>query len=277
MDDSSQFPNPLPETQQDSSTGTQLPPWSPDPAVAPSPPPDPPWGFADLGIFVLFAALTFFLISSGAVGLYIAMHWSSSAEELMQQTPFVVLIQLLSSVVWFGFIYFTITRRYRRPFLEAVRWRPVERGLRTFFLAGIGLQIAVQAVFGVFRSRQELPIEKLFNSAGAAYLLAFLGICIAPFIEELIFRGFFYPVFEKHWGLPRAVLLTALLFAAIHAPQLGGGVPEMLAIFCVGAALSYARGRTGSLLPSYIMHVAYNSSLFLALYLGTDRFRNLPG
>jgi membrane protease YdiL (CAAX protease family) len=51
----------------------------------------------------------------------------------------------------------------------------------------------------------------------------------------------------------------------------------MAAIYCVGVALSYTRGKTGSLLPAYLMHLGYNATLFVSLYLTTDQFRALQG
>jgi membrane protease YdiL (CAAX protease family) len=46
----------------------------------------------------------------------------------------------------------------------------------------------------------------------------------------------------------------------------------VLAIFLVGAVFSYVRGRTGTLLAPYLMHLSYNTTLFVALYLSSGRF-----
>jgi membrane protease YdiL (CAAX protease family) len=56
---------------------------------------------------------------------------------------------------------------------------------------------------------------------------------------------------------------------------LWGGWEEIGAIFVVGVAFSYTRGKTGSLAPSYLMHLGYNMALFASLYLSTDGFRTL--
>ena len=84
-------------------------------------------------------------------------------------------------------------------------------------------------------------------------------------------------MFESLWGVLAAVLLTALLFAGIHIPQLSGAWQEVTAIFSVGAVFSYCRARTGSLVPPYLMHLAYNAILFISLYVSTDRFQTLKG
>ena len=100
---------------------------------------------------------------------------------------------------------------------------------------------------------------------------------MAPFVEEVVFRGFFYPVFEKLWGFAAAVALTAALFTSLHVPQLRGGWTEIVAIFMVGVVFSYCRGKTGSLVPPFLMHLAYNACLFVSLYFSTDQFRTLKG
>jgi membrane protease YdiL (CAAX protease family) len=256
----------VPASERHTSAAPEQP--SPDAAIH-----EPPWGFIDLGAFVLFAAVTLFLAMELAVGAYSALFGRPTRLE----TSFVVFMQLLWEVFWFGFIYITVTAKYRRPFWDAVRWKAPPQGLRLYLMAGLALAPAAGLISRLFPYREELPIERLFDSPGSAYLLALFGICVAPFIEELVFRGFFYPVFERRWGFLWAVLLTALLFAAIHGPQVGGGIQMLVIFFCIGAALSYARGKTGSLVPSYLMHLAYNSTLFVSLYLGTDRFRTLPG
>lgn len=242
---------------------------------------DPPWKLADLGMFIVFAIVTFLFANVVATGVFLLLRrsfgWDLRLEQVLTQTPFLVFMQVLWESLWFLFIYQTVVMKYRRPFWQAIRWLPTPQGPKTYLLGGIVLAVVAQGLFSLFPSEKHLPIERLFSSTTSGYLLAVFGICVAPFMEELVFRGFFYPVFERRWGLTAAVLITALLFTSIHAPQLSGGWPEMTAIFGVGVALSYTRGKTGSLVPSYLMHLAYNSSLFVSLYLTTDQFRNLQG
>ena len=242
---------------------------------------DPPWKLADLAMFIVFAIVTFLFANAVATGVFLLLRgsfgWDLRLEQVLTQTPFLVFMQVLWESLWFLFIYQTVVIKYRRPFWQAIRWQPTLQGPKTYLLGGIVLAVVAQGLFSLFPSEKHLPIERLFSSTTSGYLLAMFGICVAPFMEELVFRGFFYPVFERRWGLASAVLITALLFALIHAPQLSGGWPEMTAIFGVGVALSYTRGKTGSLVPSYLMHLAYNSSLFVSLYLATDQFRKLQG
>lgn len=186
-------------------------------------------------------------------------------------------MQVFWEALWFLFIYYTVAVKYGRSFWPAIRWVRPKQSTTSYLIGGIVLAAAAQGLLNLLPTEKELPIERLFSSTAASYLLAVFGICVAPFIEELVFRGFLYPVFERRLGFLRAVLLTALLFAIIHGPQLGGGWAELTAIYLVGVTLSYVRGKTGSLVPSYLMHLSYNSTLFVSLYLTTNRFHSLKG
>ncbi len=252
------------------------------PTPSPQPPaPDPPWGLRELFHVVAFFVTAFLLSNFTAALLYSALSGHVGGlpklTQLTGDARFILPVQFLAYVLTVGFIYLMVTWKYRRRFWETIRWKTVGERTSLFLTAGVMLAFASQLIPVLFPSDRPLPIEKLFNSPTSGYLLAAFGILIAPFVEELVFRGMMYPVFERHLGLMLAVVLTAALFAAIHAPQLGKGWPQVTAIFVVGLALSYARGRTGSLVPAYLIHLSYNSTLFVLLYISTEHFRKLPG
>ncbi len=236
----------------------------------------PPWGFRDLLLVVLCAVGSILLAQSGGLtALALVRGWENLPPplKLMKDVRFLLPVQLVAYTVTVAFIYFLIAVKYRRGFREAVRWRTVGGQWPAFLFLGTVLAVASQVIPLLFPRKRPMPIEELFTGPLAGYLLAFFGIVIAPFVEELFFRGRVYPVFERHWGLEPAVVATAACFAAIHYPQLGGGWPEVLAIFLVGTAFTYARGRTGSLVPPYLMHVGYNTTLFAAIFVASQGFK----
>ncbi|HVE16263.1 MAG TPA: type II CAAX endopeptidase family protein, partial [Chthoniobacterales bacterium] len=69
---------------------------------------------------------------------------------------------------------------------------------------------------------------------------AALASIVAPFTEELIFRGFFYGVAKKYCGSLAAMGTTALLFAAIHQNP-----PAIPALFCLALGFTLAYEITG--------------------------------
>jgi membrane protease YdiL (CAAX protease family) len=242
---------------------------------------EPAWTLSDLGLFVFLAAACVIVVVTLTASVFKVLqrdfHWHISLEEALNDAPLAVSVQTLLELLWLICIYLIVTTRSHRPFWQAIKWCKPRQGTGTYLTAGMLLAIAAQFVLNQFPSPKPLPIEKLFSSTQAAYALAFFGICFAPFAEEVLFRGFIYPVFERLWGLLPGVVLTGLLFAGAHYLQLRGGWPEIAGIFVVGMVFSYCRGKTRSLVPPYLMHVSYNTSLFVWLYFSTDRFRHLNG
>ena len=116
----------------------------------------------------------------------------------------------------------------------------------------------------------------VFPVWGVATVLGAFGIVVAPFVEEVVFRGYLYPVLARAWGTSAGILATALLFAAIHAQQLWGGWAQIALILLVGLILTYVRARNGSVLASYLVHLSYNLTVFLLIWVATDFFRKLP-
>ena len=92
-----------------------------------------------------------------------------------------------------------------------------------------------------------------------------LTLPIACFAEEVFFRGFLLTKTRDLMGPWRAVLLTSLLFAAIHWPGwiASGGLrreigPMSASVFGVGVLLGYLFLTTRSLWPSVVVHVLNN-------------------
>jgi len=93
-------------------------------------------------------------------------------------------------------------------------------------------------------------------------------------MEELFFRGFLYPVLARRLGMVIAIGLTSLAFAGLHFAQLGYSW-AVLIIFLVGVALTTVRAVTKSVAASFLLHVGYNGTLSLLMFVVTGGFRHL--
>ena len=58
--------------------------------------------------------------------------------------------------------------------------------------------------------------------------------------------------------------------------QLSGGYGQIGLLMVVGIVLTYVRARTGTVVASFLLHLGYNTLLFVAFYFATSGFRNLP-
>jgi membrane protease YdiL (CAAX protease family) len=79
----------------------------------------------------------------------------------------------------------------------------------------------------------------------------------------------------RRLGIALSFLLTAGAFTLVHGEQLGGAWGPLLVLLVVSTVLTFTRARTKSLASSFLIHFAYNSTLFGGLYFATDHFRHL--
>ena len=255
--------------------------------VSPAPPPpglsrrEPAlWTVRDLLLFVAFAIAWLFVSQLISITAYAAlrpiMGWRTSPQALEDNAYFALATQIIFYGPLLLYIVLLVVAHYRQPFWDGIRWRsPGRRQSIKLFFVGILLAFAVLLGFSFLPDHQSFPLEKMFSSPGAAYALGAFAVLIAPFMEELIFRAVFFSFFEYRVGLGFAVAGTAVLFAAMHIPEYWGAWSHVLMILLVGFVFSLARGISGSLVPSVILHTAYNAALMSGLFLGTHHFQNL--
>jgi len=231
------------------------------------------WDVLRIAVIAL-ATLSLFGASALAVAAKVTSHWKSLGD-LTRDALVIIPAQLLSYAIVFTFMYLVVTRVYHRPFWTAVRWNPPRKSWAGFVGIGAALAIFVPVISSHLPIPKSLPIDQMFQSAADAYAMMIFGIAIAPLMEELFFRGFLYPVLVRRLGVFAAIVLTAALFALIHASQLGRSWSALLIIFIVGLVLTITRAVRKSVGASWIVHMAYNGTLSLLLFIGTDHFRHM--
>ncbi len=297
--------NPLPPndspTSDSQNTGSQIPASQiPEPIAAPemylSPrnlenahaPEDirTPWGGAELLIFFGFAVVTFLIFEFTAVS-YIAAHYHLGHRQLLQfvttNAAFAVGLQAFWSAVVLLFLLVIIRRYHNAPFWRSLHWSalrprtvPASMVYSVCIFGGITLAMSVGFISHFIGQKTNLPIQDLFHTRANIIWLMIFGIAFAPFFEETIFRGYLYPVFARKWGVPAGIIITGVLFGAMHAAQLWGGWLEITMLILVGIILTAVRAAARSVLASYLVHVSYNSFLFLGFFIGTQGLKHIP-
>ena len=128
------------------------------------------------------------------------------------------------------------------------------------------LVLAVALVVGPLLSPDQSPqrdLQELLRSLRGwlPNLALFLTVTLlAPCFEELLFRGFLLPVLAQRQRLALALVLSALLFGAIHLQP--AGLPMLSAL---GFVMGLAMRHTGSLRTPILIHACWNGSQFLLL------------
>ncbi|MBU4316354.1 MAG: CPBP family intramembrane metalloprotease [Proteobacteria bacterium] len=133
----------------------------------------------------------------------------------------------------------------------------------------IGLILAT-VNFWILKSRQtepSSPLEQALEGRNPLSWSLFLGIALltAPFLEELIFRGYFFSAIQRIKGTTFAIGSITFLFALSHVGQLWGNWIAILLIFGLALCLTLLRAWSGSTVPGIVTHYAYNTSLVLIL------------
>lgn len=106
-----------------------------------------------------------------------------------------------------------------------------------------------------------LMVEDIGSSTDVV-LLGIAIVVIAPFIEELFFRGYLFDQLRKKAGPVLTIVTTSLLFAIVHF-----SLASLVPIFLLGMIMGILRERSNSILPSIIFHSANNLLALIVIAL----------
>jgi uncharacterized protein len=176
----------------------------------------------------------------------------------------------------YAFILFIILRIFRttpvRTFFEATGLKLKKAGevIKMFFLgilsyfAAIPVIVIASLIYSlIFRHEAQSvnPVFEYIRTAGDTLniVLLFLVVGIlAPIFEEILFRGILYTSLRRYMPAVSSTIIISLLFAFIHF-DLG----VLFQLFFLSAILTVVYERSGSLIPSIVLHCVWNSVVFV--------------
>lgn len=154
-------------------------------------------------------------------------------------------------------------------------WRNIGLG----FVGWLVLLVAVVVIRLPFASFTEVkPQEELgviTQAAPAVFSLFFVaGSLLAPFTEELFFRGYVFKSYLLRKGVGRAYLLSAIAFALPHTQAFSAdpvqlivqNIPLWAPVIAMGVVLANLLHRSGSLVAPVTAHALNNAVALLAAY-----------
>jgi membrane protease YdiL (CAAX protease family) len=101
---------------------------------------------------------------------------------------------------------------------------------------------------------QGVEILELINQLKSPLGLVLGGVLVAPFSEELFFRGFLFGGLEARFGWKKSALISALLFAMFHL-DLASLVPT----FLLGWIFANLYHQSRSIWPGIVLHFLTNA------------------
>ncbi len=241
-----------------------------------APEPEPVFGM--LEVCFAFGAMLAAVIFCGVVAVAVAHHMPGFSgmkmTELANETRVLLPAQLAAYCLVLAALWRLFGHHFGIGFWRALAWRWPGRW-PVFVIGGVVLAVVVQVGAHFLPSPPELPVDKMMRTASDAWMMSIFGVLIAPFVEEVLFRGLLFPALTRRMGALAALLLSSLVFGAFHAQQLAGEWIQVSCIVVVSVVLTGVRWRFRSLASSTLVHVGYNGTLFAALFVQTNGFTNL--
>lgn len=188
---------------------------------------------------------------------------SSSQQEVYSYGTFAG--GMILYAVWLGIVLLIVVDRF-----DLLALRPPQRwgtalGLGSVVVIGIYVWEAVVATLPLPQSpgkEQGLaPTHWEPSHAGAFAANLVLFAVVAPFVEELTFRGAGQSLL-RFLGRAPSIVLVGIAFGLAH-----GLVEALLVLVPFGIALAWLRDRTDSVLPGMFVHALFNGVALAAAVL----------
>jgi len=224
------------------------------------------WDIFKLAIIFVFLGYLFYMFESSFFSFL-------SLKEIPSFMP--LLNTGLIDLVLFGFIIYFVKVKYKQKiaalgltFKKAGKNILIAIASYLAFLPLLFVLLLVLITISAVFNYQPPPqlLFKLFLEEKRLWLLIYstlVVIALGPLVEEVFFRGFVYNALKRKWGRPSAMVLSSIVFAALHGNLIG-----FLPIVALGLLLVYMYEKTGSLIPSITIHILHNSLMISFLFLG---------
>jgi hypothetical protein len=274
--------------------------WSEPPVILPTRIPN----LGDIGILCAFILVA--TLASGALiwsGVHFHLFGVTTLTEATTEIHFALGSELAIYLLTFLFCLLLFPLFWHKGLFAGLQWNAATAlGLRRWLFLAAFVCFLLALVNGwLMPGPDNAPIDKIFRTPGAAWLLFGFGVTVAPFFEEIAFRGFLLPALctAWDWSLERTTnqpappldidghpqwsmgamivgsILTSVPFAWMHAEQTGYSLGPFLLLVGVSIVLCWARLITRSLAASVLVHASYNLLLFSLMLLGTSGFQHL--
>jgi hypothetical protein len=208
-----------------------------------------PWSTRDVWLGVI-AAIVIIAVSYGLLIVLSGLSPSVDLDLWMALIPTLLELLLLVPVWWFS------VRKHHASWktLGFVRFKS------SVLAVGLGLLLAIYFFNGVyayllenFGLRMQEDLTPVLQELSSPWPLFFAVVIVAPFTEEVFFRGFVFAGLRSRYDWRWAAAISAALFAAVHL-QLTFFIPA----FLLGYLFAFLFQKSNSIWPGMIFHAAVN-------------------
>lgn len=150
-------------------------------------------------------------------------------------------------------------------FRELLTWTDIGLAPVAYVVATL-LAMGLTMLFGVFPWFNAMEAQNTGFTVlmgGGERVIAFIVLVVlAPFVEEVIFRGWLYGKMRSRLSAPLSIILVSLLFGLLHF-QWNVGVN----VFALSVVLCVLREITGTIWAGILTHMLKNGIAFYLLYV----------
>jgi membrane protease YdiL (CAAX protease family) len=118
----------------------------------------------------------------------------------------------------------------------------------------VGYQQLLESL-GVKKVQDMVEMFQKTEDQNVLVLMVVMAVIVAPVCEEVVFRGYLYPVLKKFSGMWIGLLVSALIFSAAH-----GSFVALLPLFIFGVVLAFLYEWTGSIWAPIAAHLLFNGA-----------------
>lgn len=127
----------------------------------------------------------------------------------------------------------------------------------------------IAALIASLFPRDETDLRMLDNLMGSGFVTLIAVCLVAPFVEEMLFRGIILRGFLTHYSPSASIILSALLFGFVHL-----NIYQIPMAFLLGCFLGWLFYLSKSVWPSIIAHAAYNLGAVIIFHFGKNEDYN---
>lgn len=230
----------------------------------------------DSGKVYLFALILPLMLAIVSVMISNVIKGATGEENFTEGILFNTILQVISCIVLVG-IYLVYNKcnniDYRAINLKfKLQWHTYLLAVGVGIISLFGIQYFIGGVdnflkllgYPVQEGSPLLP-ESLTNpkSFGIFVLAVFVSALLPAICEELLFRGVILNGLRTRFNDIASVFLSATMFALMHQ-----NLQQLVYPFILGTVMGWIALRTGSIVPSIIVHFINNFLVILFTYLG---------
>lgn len=166
---------------------------------------------------------------------------------------------------------FRSIRPHARLALDALGFRRYPIGRTLFWV--VVLMVAIFLVDALYsylitalhlnvQTNDQLLLQQSKVAPLTTYATLLVAVFVAPFCEEVFFRGYVFPGLRRGMPVGWAIIVSSLLFAVSHTDP-----GSFAVLLIIGLALAFLRWRTRSIWPAILLHMLNNGIAALTVVL----------